>query len=1006
MWKVIKKIFIDDNNKYEHDVFNVDKNNINNKCFSIQIEWVSKIKWDYIKFHFSNEITHFNKTLHKFKDSDYKKYEEKIQKYNLNYWDYYIFFDDKLIENDTTIDIVPDFDNFFNSDFVELEKKIIKNNWKINNDYTLNDFNLLKKLKIWDKLIFINQIDRKVIWLFTIDDWLSAISHIWDWQDSLQIKIELLGMYNINKSILDNYKNKYKDRIVLFNKDEIKNYLNLNNDNSENILQKTKIIDIDKYKNSKNISSDLYIYWEWNHKLNDIYPQNSLKIILENTKKDENWNSKYSFDDLDTLNIMTSLKVKPFVILTWVSWVWKSLRVKQIAKAIYNTDENKNIYKDFYKHVAVKPNWTDNTALFWYYNPLTKEYVNGELNEFINKAFLNPDKPFFVMLDEINLARVEYYMSDILSHMEDFDTEWFTKFIKLYEVDKNDLIEDEKDDEKIKKEKLLKLDKIKSNNYLIKENWYKYEIWYILSKNVFFVWTANIDETTHGFSNKVLDRCSVIEIENDYGVEAKNDYGIDWEFDFCWEIFEIENQKNNNEFLIDLYLSSSRKNHNFLSILQTIQNKELIYEKILNKLENSTESQKNTFIFLLQYFNYNENKLLDLIKKYSEWRSYTDYMRQFLLLDKLKIDEYRKLINDECKIKPYKIIEDLNILSATNLVNIIENFNEKNGENIIYDLILNLYDKHFDLIVNKKAIPELFNIIYDFYKINEKYEKKFFDILEQKNDYYNILEIFNQTHNKEIINKIINLYDKYDSLKSSEKFLIIKFLYKKRKIKLDEYINNLKLFLDDDNIKFSASIILSNYISKLDDKTKDRVVKIFEEISWTFKLEDLDFILNDLHIIDNIEIVKNIYETYSKNIKDSNEYKNSFLIWLSFVSIKHKNVYDYLVDNIEEFNQLYLIKVKLFLDELSKIDNTLFSHRVGWDIKRYVQEFNNFYEWNLSIDYSLKQKILPKVKWDLDDLEDELDRLKEILVPYEKSSNKLQKMRDNWEKTDYITFWK
>jgi hypothetical protein len=39
----------------------------------------------------------------------------------------------------------------------------------------------------------------------------------------------------------------------------------------------------------------------------------------------------------------------------------------------------------------------------------------------VNSAFLDPKKPFFVLLDEINLARVEYYMSDILSHMEDFD---------------------------------------------------------------------------------------------------------------------------------------------------------------------------------------------------------------------------------------------------------------------------------------------------------------------------------------------------------------------------------------------------------------------------------------------------------------------------------------------------------------------------------------------------------------------------------------------------------
>lgn len=763
-----------------------------------------------------------------------------------------------------------------------------------------------------------------------------------------------------------------------------------------------------KFEKSKNISSNIYFSIENKNDLKNITPQIHLQAILENTKKDDNLTLKYSFDDLDTLNIMTSLKVKPFAILTWISWVWKSLRVKQIAKAIYNTEENEkklkenglakdieNIYEDFYKHIAVKPNWTDNTALFGYYNPLTKEYVNGELNEFINKAFLNPDKPFFVMLDEINLARVEYYMSDILSHMEVFDDEGFSKFIPLVwvELDQNEL---------------EKKTFIKDNKYLIrkKDNW-KYEVWYILSKNVFFVGTANIDETTHWFSNKVLDRCSVIEIENDYGVEVKHDYGIDGKFDFCnLSNFWINKENFNFEFLIDLYLNSDNKNYKFLEILKLIKNKELIYEKILNKLyEETHENSQNYYIFLLKYFNYDESKLLDLIKKYSEGRSYKDYSRQLLLLDKSKIDEYRKQIKDECEIKPGKIIEDLNILSITNLVSIIDNFNEKNWENIIYDLILKLYDKSFDLISNKKAIPELFNIIYDFNIINNKYERSFFDLLEKKDDYSSILDLFSKTKNTDIINKIINLFDKYDSFSSSDKILMVKFLYNKWKIKLDEYINYLKWFLDDDYIKFSASIILSNYIYKLDDKTKERFLKIFEEIISSIDLSNTNFILNDIFNIDNIEIVKNIFSLYNTKIKQNDLYKNSFLIWLSLIWIKNKEVYDYLVEYIEEFKKLYLIQIKLLLEELFKIDNSLFSHRVAWDIKKYVHEFYNYY-WKLSIDYSIKQKILPKIKWDYEDLEENLNSIKEIILPYEKSSKKLEKMLLNWENLDYITFWK
>jgi 5-methylcytosine-specific restriction protein B len=132
--------------------------------------------------------------------------------------------------------------------------------------------------------------------------------------------------------------------------------------------------------------------------------------------------------------------------------------------------------------IPVKADWTDPRGLIGFFNPITQEYDRTPLIDLILSAQLSPDRPYFVILDEMNLARVEYYFSDFLSAMESDES------ISL----------------------ISGADGEEPSGVPASVS---------IPKNVFFVGTVNIDETTHAFSPKVLDRANVIEF-NDVDVDA------------------------------------------------------------------------------------------------------------------------------------------------------------------------------------------------------------------------------------------------------------------------------------------------------------------------------------------------------------------------------------------------------------------------------------------------------------------------------------------------------
>ncbi|CAN5406010.1 hypothetical protein BH10BAC3_BH10BAC3_39630 [soil metagenome] len=168
------------------------------------------------------------------------------------------------------------------------------------------------------------------------------------------------------------------------------------------------------------------------------------------------------------LRFIASLITKPFVILTGLSGSGKTKIAQAFAKWICESE-------DQYCLTPVGADWTNREPLLGFPNALkSSDYVkpDNRVLDLIIEASKNSHKPYFLILDEMNLSHVERYFADFLSVMES-----------------------------------------NSNLFLHSGNqqWNGVPSEITLPQNLFIVGTVNIDETTYMFSPKVLDRANVIE---------------------------------------------------------------------------------------------------------------------------------------------------------------------------------------------------------------------------------------------------------------------------------------------------------------------------------------------------------------------------------------------------------------------------------------------------------------------------------------------------------------
>lgn len=199
---------------------------------------------------------------------------------------------------------------------------------------------------------------------------------------------------------------------------------------------------------------------------------------------------------------ITAIKSKPFLLLAGISGTGKSRIVRELARACWDedSDEYKSQKPKNFQMVQVKPNWHDSSDLIGYVSRVSgkAEFVAGEFLKFIAKAWEDTETPYFLCLDEMNLAPVEQYFAEYLSVIES------RKSHEDGTVTTDPILE------KADEEWYFNLTASLTSNEDIRKQFNEEGI--CIPQNLIVVGTVNMDETTFSFSRKVLDRAMTIEM--------------------------------------------------------------------------------------------------------------------------------------------------------------------------------------------------------------------------------------------------------------------------------------------------------------------------------------------------------------------------------------------------------------------------------------------------------------------------------------------------------------
>lgn len=307
-------------------------------------------------------------------------------------------------------------------------------------------------------------------------------------------------------------------------------------------------------KNYKNqfliIELDRSGNWQMYDSYGNLMGDNSFieKYLQEHAKKniiepdDITYSNKYR-------KYITAIKTKPFLLLAGISGTGKSRIVREFAfKSCPKYLQDKaGTTPGNYCMIEVKPNWHDSTELLGYYSRLGKGgYQFTKFVKFLVKAKMFPTVPFFVCLDEMNLAPVEQYFAEILSILETrkhpkneetgevdmtmvktepiIDTLYFRELSEIphtRNAQTGELFSSNLTDRDI----YLKLFNIKTESDINEEVGKRTDLTtegLTLPDNVVIIGTVNMDDTTHQFSRKVIDRAMTIEMN---GGNLRNMFG-------------------------------------------------------------------------------------------------------------------------------------------------------------------------------------------------------------------------------------------------------------------------------------------------------------------------------------------------------------------------------------------------------------------------------------------------------------------------------------------------
>lgn len=237
-------------------------------------------------------------------------------------------------------------------------------------------------------------------------------------------------------------------------------------------------------------------------------------------------------------NILAAIRAKPFILLAGMSGTGKTRIVRQLARGFCPADGKLDVNPakpGNYECIPVRPNWHDSTGLLGYVTRITDDgkpkYIASEFLRFLANAWLYEDKgiPFFLCLDEMNLAPVEQYLAEYLSVIESRQ-----KIGEKIVTDPLVCVSDKSLLENLLNE--LYADKPAEASAPIEI--FKKVGGIPIPSNFVVMGTVNMDETTCSFPRKVLDRAMTFEL-NEFDINS----GLESNPDIAMGSIPTENAK-------------------------------------------------------------------------------------------------------------------------------------------------------------------------------------------------------------------------------------------------------------------------------------------------------------------------------------------------------------------------------------------------------------------------------------------------------------------------------
>lgn len=309
-------------------------------------------------------------------------------------------------------------------------------------------------------------------------------------------------------------------------------------------------------------------------KLSELISQNSFVMAFWNgetkvKKKSEFSNLIINSAQGYSLQYLTALRTKPFMLLAGISGTGKSRIVRKLAQATVTEElQRANGYtgEDFandrwtlhspanFELIQVKPNWHNSMDVIGYLSNIpSPHYVFTPFIEFIVKAWQHPEVPFFLCLDEMNLAPVEEYFAEFLSAIESRSFEggeYMTDpIIKPFNSFGEDVA-------KMMVNTLFPNFTAADKNSFLGKIVDHLEIKGLtLPKNLMVIGTVNMDETTFSFSRKVLDRAMSVEM-NEVNYDSFLNDTTDDDLKAIVNTFEKNGDTDLNALLVDRHIEA------------------------------------------------------------------------------------------------------------------------------------------------------------------------------------------------------------------------------------------------------------------------------------------------------------------------------------------------------------------------------------------------------------------------------------------------------------------